>query len=485
MSTPLANDNTQIQLYINNLSLLHNLANYQSQMMYSRFPLHQKPGVLTELGKWFGLNYVYLSGTPLEPHDFWTQDPNWIRIPPVSSASASKDQQENINEGWREFTQATGDTTWDTRPKMLVVADNSRHFYDETFKFFTRGALLYEDGIPVLGKKNIDEYSLDELKQYDSIFMRSYGYKWQWNAYRLLDDYVKNGGNLIFDTGWQYNVPDYQLAKAPSFMPFGSLTWQNLDPDARLTVEDPVIAGDIDSSQLGDLKYGTASWGVSVPANLKSWAKPVVSADGKPLIVAGKYEKGKVIWIGFNIVAHAETKDSVEEAKLFRDLVSYVHEGRPTRTTYAVQKERISPDSVAFSLNQSVSTPSQLYFREAYYPDWRASLVSSNGNKNLTIQRAGPGFMLISLPPVTSGDKLLLEIKPSVGQIIATIVSIITFAGIVIYLFIPQIFVWVGSLFKRKMSGLKTHAKAKIVLPKGVTHKMRSTILGKEEDDDY
>jgi len=438
MSTPLVNSNSQIQVYINTLSLLHNLANYQSQIMYSVFPLYQTPGVLTEIGKWFGIEYVYLSGTPLEPHEYWNTDINWEKVPSVSNSIESK--EENINEGWRKFNLATGLTTWDTRPKVLVISNNSKFFYDESFRFFTRGALLYTDAIPVMGRNAIDYYSYDELKEYEAVFMRGYDYRLKWNAYRLLDRYVKNGGKLIFDTGWQYYVPDYQIDKAPAFMPFDNLTWENLSVDSVFKVEDTLIAKDVDVSKIGDLKYENGAWGVSVPGRMREWGNTVLSYDDKPLVVAGEYGKGKVIWIGFNIIPHQMAKESSDELLLFRNLMQYALSDLPESSEYQLQMNRITPDKIEFTLRDSYSGLSNIYFREAYFPDWKAKLISDNKSTRIKVARAGPGFMLLQLPAVKSGDKVVLEIEPSIKQKMMNMLAILTFLGLLLYLIKPGIY---------------------------------------------
>lgn len=445
MSTPLVNNNSQIQIYINSLSLIYNLANYQSQMMYSNYPLYQKPNVLTELAKWLGIKYVYLAGTPLEPQEYWKTDLNWKKI------SGEDDG------GWREFQGKAELTTWDNRPKILVVADDEKNFYDETFKFFTRGGLAYEQALPVQGGKFIDNYSQVELSKYQIILMRAYGYKNKNKAYKLLDNYVKEGGKLIFDTGWQYFVPDFEVVEAPNFMPFDGLVWKNLDRNTTFNIPN-----------LGDLTFGDSSWGVSTPTKLRDWAKVELSANDVPLVVSGNYGKGKVLWFGFNIIPHSEIKDNLSEVKLFNRLVTDLIEDNKNKE-FIVEKSRPNPDKVEFILSESVGETSNLYFREAYYPDWRAKLVSKDGeNKKLEIKRGGAGFMVISLSNTSMGDKVILEIKKPFSQFTANIVSILTFGVLTIYLFLPN-------LLEKLIS--------KIPRPKITTPKFR--VETKNEDEEY
>lgn len=425
MSLPLISNHSSIQIYMNTLNLIYNSWNYQSQVMYTTFPLLQKPGVLSELAKWFGLEYVYLTGSPSEPHSYWKEDKNWSEV---------KVDEKGL--GWRSFNLPTGEATWDNRPLILIISDNSKYFYDQTFKLFTKGALTYDMAIPVQGNKTVDAYSANELKKYHAIYMRGYDYNSRNKAYKLLDEYIKNGGILIFDTGWQYYVPDYQLDRAPAFMPFESLVWENLDTSAHYEIQDTKINNEVDASKLGDLKYDIGSWGVSVPTKLREWAKPVVTYADKPLVVKGRYGKGQVVWYGFNLVPHQEAKDSIEEVKLFNSLLTQVLP-KTNSTLYSVNTNKNSADSITFTFSDSVNDSSSFYFRNAYYPDWKAKLISKKSQTDIRVERSGPGFMLMKLPPITAGDRLNLEIKPSLGQIIANLVSISTGILILFFFFIP------------------------------------------------
>ena len=426
MATPLVTQNSQIQLYINTLSLIYNSWNYQSQVMYSNLAATQKPGVLTELGKWFGLNYVYLKGSTLEPSKYWQTDQNWQKI----------FTNETLG-GWEKFQTPVSLVSWDTRPKVLVITDTSRGLYDQTFRFATWGALPYDNFNLIIGKKSVDSYSLDELKKYDLILMRGYSYNSQSGAYNLLNDYVKGGGKLIFDTGWQYEIPDYQLSQAPDFMPFDSLVWKNLSTDSDYSLNSDF--NNVDVSKFGDLKYGDSSWGISAAQGLRSGAKVDLSYDNQPLIVSGSFGKGKVTWIGFNIIAHAIAKDSTEEAKLF-NLIANQMVSSGSSQSLDVSYLRPNPDKVEFKLNSDSNKASGIYFRESYFPYWHAYLISEGKSSVLTVESAGPGFMYIDLPPVKTGDSVTLEIEIPIWQKIADLISLLSFVLVLNYLFHPEIF---------------------------------------------
>lgn len=462
MLTPLVNSNSGIQVYINTLSLIYNAWNYQSQVMYTQFPLYQKPGVLTELAKWFGIDYVRLTGSKSEPLEYWKTDPNWRET-----------------DGWQEFTQPTGLATWDNRPRILIISNNAKDFYDQTLRFFTWGGLPYEMGIPIMGEKEVDKYSLSELKKFDMIFMRGYGYKSKNRAYKLLDNYVKSGGKLIFDTGWQYYIPDYQIETAPAFMPFEGLVWKNLPPNFNFQIEDPRFSDAVGNNKIGDLKWENTSWGVSIPTKMRSWAKSLLKYDGRTLMAVGKYGKGQVAWFGFNIVPHAEAKNALGEVYLFRELIRYMNSGFIKPDNYNISYMRVNPDKIEFEFKQDLLTVSSLYFRESYYPSWHAELISPSGSKSVPIYRAGPGFKLMYLPPVKSGDKIVLEVRKPLKEFLVQMVSVISGFLLIVFLIIPGVYkkIWDTALKSSMVERFVTSQKNRI------SHKAKK--LTQNDDIDY
>lgn len=417
MATPLVTNNSLIQTYINTLSLIYNLWNYQSQSMYTQFPLYEKPGVLSEIARWFGINYVFLTGAPQEPLVDYEKDSNWGKI------GASKD-------GWMKFNDPVTLATWDNRPRILVISDNSKYFYNQTFKFFTWGALPYKNALPIIGRKEVDSYSLKELQKFDAIFMRGYDYKFKPFAYNLLNNYVKNGGKLIFDTGWQYLVPDYKIKNTPEFMPFTSLSWKNLKTDSNWSEND-----------FAPLTWEDTSWGVSVPDKVKPWAKTILTYANEPLAITGNYGKGSVLWFGFNIIPHAEGKDSLSEVLFFSNAVDQYILGTDKKyNEFSLEYERVSPDKIRLKLNEDQAKPTNIYFRESYYPDWKAKLISNNKSKNIKIYAGGPGFMVIEVPSAKKGDIIEVKIIKPFKQIFMELVSLLTFLLLVVGTFMPKIF---------------------------------------------
>ena len=76
-------------------------------------------------------------------------------------------------------------------------------------------------------------------------------------------------------------------------------------------------------------------------------------------------------------------------------------------------------------MSPSAGDTTWLYWREAYYNDWRAKLTDSQGTREIPIYRAGPGFMLM---PIQTGSELVsvtLDWEPALLERAAFIASVL------------------------------------------------------------
>ena len=83
----------------------------------------------------------------------------------------------------------------------------------------------------------VDDYSADQLSLFPALVLVGYRYHDRNKAFGLLNDYVRAGGSLYIETGWQYVDPDWDLGSpTPSVLPVGELRWGSLDPNAPVLV---------------------------------------------------------------------------------------------------------------------------------------------------------------------------------------------------------------------------------------------------------
>jgi hypothetical protein len=160
-----------------------------------------------------------------------------------------------------------------------------------------------------------------------------------------------------------------------------------------------------------------------------------LSNQGHPLIVAGEYGQGRVVWSGMNFVAHLIAYDNEEEGRLLHNLLDWLSEGIESAELAPPLVVRDHPDRVDFSMDAVSGSTTWLYWREAYYPNWHAYLNDGNGEREILIYRAGPGFMLMPIDTTAESVSVRLEWQSSIierAAIAASLLGIILLMAIVI-----------------------------------------------------
>jgi hypothetical protein len=253
-----------------------------------------------------------------------------------------------------------------------------------------------------------------------------------------LDKYVHDGGKLYISTGWQYIDKDWQSNNLPSFFPVNSVSWSSdLPADSNIVKAEQTLITDVDTANLSSLVWAGKTWGVSQGLGVRDWAQTLYTANGKPLIAAGNYGQGKVVWSGLNFPGHITAYEyNKEEIKLFNKLLLWLVAADDTNIQTDLTDVNIFrnyPDKVSFTFNDAVASSSNFYWRESFFPDWHAYFISGSERKSIPILQAGPGFMFMHLPMVKKGDRLVLEFSPGLRMIFYITLSVIVFSALVIY----------------------------------------------------
>lgn len=421
-SLNIISDISMINLYAVQLSLIGTYWGYQAQVFYIDDP-NTIP--VANMAKYFGTKYVLAS-------EFHKQTEKYEKNP--------KDWEKVDEQGFYKLKDSPQLYSWSVKkPSILVIGNKKLQAYEPVFRTSVNGALGYDDGILVRGKDDIDDYSLSELKRFKGIILSGYSYKNKGSAYKLLDRYVKDGGSLFISTGWQYVDKDWESKNNPDPLPVKNLVWSSqFNKNSKFRLKDTEIGNSIDLGKFSPLAWEGQGWGVSVPkGEIKDWAHVVLQIDDAPLVVAGTYGKGKVVWSGLNWPGHVNAFNfNKEEIMFLHNVFKWLINSDPIEEREQSRKLtmiRDFPDRIGFNFLEKTDSSSILYWRESYFPDWKATLSIGEKKIRPTIYRAGPGFMLMHLPPINSGDKLVLEFDPGIREILFRLITIITLLFVGIY----------------------------------------------------
>jgi len=301
--------------------------------------------------------------------------------------------------------------SFSSKPAILITEKPGREIYMTIFRLANDGLLPYQEAYLVEGEERIDFYTLDDLKPFEAIFLVGYDYRNGNKAWETLAAYVAQGGSLFVDTGWQFAVAEWEFEIAPDVLPIKQLTWMDYGMDVEYELGQVEIAEDVDVGQFKPLVWEGQPWALSGAESIdvREWGRTVLSIAGKPLIVAGEYGEGRVVWSGMNLINHAlYLGENQEELELLHNILDWLLEGKVGEELDPPGIERAYPDRVIFSISTVSEGRNWLYWREATYPNWHAYINDGDVQREIPIYRGGPGFMFI--PIETSSKEAQIEL---------------------------------------------------------------------------
>jgi len=467
MAEPFYSNVPELPVYFNIGTLMYKMWNYQISVFNQVESPWPQATIMYELSKYFGLEYVLLPEEIMpmdryteagwESFKRWYEDSGWLTL-------------------WK-FKEPVGLLRATTKPVVLVIGQDKVDGYFRVFHLANLGALPFEEALIVKGGPYADAYSADELSKFDAVILEGYAYK-KGNlkkGWAELEEYVKGGGTLLINTGWQYSSADWELSETPEFFPLTTLEWIDIGTTGDFVNENSEIAGEVDLSKFDPLVFAGEAWNVSSSdrAGLRDWAQVIISANDVPLVAGGEFGEGKVVWLGLDLPGHIGSyNDNEEEVVLYKNLVSYLLKGKEGKVLQASFK-RDYPDKLEITINESSNQKTAIYWSEAYYPDFKAKLIENGKTIKIEKYKAGPGMTLFVLPSVSVGSKIIYEYKTPIIIIVAKLIPLITLTLLIYVIIKPNFLQKATNFLSQKISG----SRKKIV--KGVigTHH--------DEDIDY
>lgn len=341
-------------------------------------------------------------------------------------------------------------TEWPAGATMLVIGSDQRsisHPYNDIFERATSGLIPFASGWLIRDQSPyVDDYSAEQLAQYPALMLVGYRYHDRSRAWGLLDGYVRAGGSLYVETGWQYVDPDWDLGSpAPSVLPVGELHWAPLDPSA------PVLVSGVASPSWGSMAYAGSGWGASSASagSLRPGAEPLVSVGGRVVVARWQLGRGRVVWSGMNLIAHDSGAGSPVEdqfaAGAFKWLLGAGDSVAPQADSTVTW---IGNDQARLDLSPSAG-PTWVLFKESFAPGWSAQLSWPNspgvtaGRRSVPLLDGEMDFIVARLDSVPPGAQLMFSYGPTIGVYLAWVLSALSLAGLVAWVFRPA---WFGRL---------------------------------------
>jgi hypothetical protein len=413
---PIYSGGSQIESYTQQLSLVHLMWGYQLGIFYS--DEYGSPNAINNLADWMGIEYVFLDPTR-DPVDKYGES-TWSSI------------YEGVIFGDRDILVLKNLTepefvTLSNKPVILVIGALEKGVYADVFNLAIEGQALYDDYILVEGEGQVDQYTLEELRNFDILLLHGYEYKKDKKAWQLLQDYVSSGGALFIDTGWEYQIPEWEFSQAPSVLPISQSSWTNYGKVTQYELAQSSITEGINPALFDPLIWEDDPWSVSGTDenSIRDWGTAILRVQEHPLIVSGEFDHGRVVWSGMNLISHLIAYDNEEEAKLLHQLFNWLKGSKEGTEIRPPLVEREHPDVVNFTITNPQGGKSWLYWREAYYTNWHAYLRDATGEQEIPIYRGGPGFMLMPIETSSEEVSVTLRWESSVIESASIVVSIL------------------------------------------------------------
>jgi len=412
---------SQMSLYTFNLFLNRPLWGYQQAVFYSGEGKYRSAKPLNEIANWYGINYVALD--PREDPVYKYEQSNWIMT----------EGKEGVQIWQNPTAPRLAELT--SQPKVLVIGGKQQFAaYEQIYRLANYGGLSWREAYLVAGNGNVDDYQLAELERFEALILYGYSYRDRQKAWQLLEDYVRGGGRLWLDTGWQYTSADWEMAQAPTGLPFESLGWHNLGQTGAYVLADE-WQSKVSAADFAALEWEGKGWGFSSfeSGKLRDWGETVLSVADYPLVVSGRLGQGRLVWSGMNLPAHAITYENEAEVELFHQLMLWLLDGYGRRE-YPVAVTRTHPDTVLFKTEQAVAEGTALLWRESRIPYWQAE----SGGKRLAVYPAGPELTLVLLPALPAGATISLQIQMPLQYLALKLMSLLVLLFLVALAVRPQ-----------------------------------------------
>lgn len=277
-----------------------------------------------------------------------------------------------------------------------IVVFTTRAGYEDIMRLLGSANINSRKLIPVYGGQYIDSVSISDLKSFDAVILNEYSYKNQGKSFGILEEYVREGGDLYIDTGGE--VKESESASLPEPFPITSSIRRGYGKDWDLQTEQSVLLEGVDTLRFGKLLFNEDEWKISAPQNeeyLREGSQVILQHKGKPVLIERLFGKGKIVWSGFNLPYHYNQYKSDDEAKLFNNIIrsfTRIQDSEPL----SAEAVWLRPEKVTLTTDQK---PHGILFKEQGYEGWNVKFASE-GNRKLPFYLVGPtypGFMYIPL----------------------------------------------------------------------------------------
>lgn len=234
-----------------------------------------------------------------------------------------------VSDGMTVLSRRTADTSH--RPAVRYLGKAWENYLETVDDF--KIDLFYDGGFEGwAGSVFMDAYPAAELEKYNAVAV--YRVRWydRGQAERILGDYLAAGGTVVFDASGNLGAADYPLLDTILFDTV--IRQRKTAPDATLAASVgfatrhpglPASAQDSWTDEGGGAWFGADYAAVpGTPAR-----ETLLSLGGSPVVTLQRIGRGRLYWIGANLIWHAFKNGGAQERALIQAVLDEAVERPP------------------------------------------------------------------------------------------------------------------------------------------------------------
>ena len=264
-------------------------------------------------------------------------------------------------------------------------------------------------------KEYLDDYTIKELSRFDALLLCRYDYRRQSEMEQLLLQYTERGGVIILAPSYPHPILGMQLYTAES--------QGEHEIKANENFRD-IVFRDVNLSRFSPAVYaGLYPWryvAFNVTSSQRE-AETLLTIDGNPVLAVSTIGKGKILWIGFNFLAHINQFLNKDEERMIGNLIEWAC-GKPSRT-YISSFEKRPYGYIDATVNIDGDEPFWLLISETYYPGWKVYV----NQEPVEIYTSEPKLMVIRVETTFNNNlSISMRYEPTEIHILGFAVSILS-----------------------------------------------------------
>jgi hypothetical protein len=265
--------------------------------------------------------------------------------------------------------------------RVLIVTDKGG--YDTFIRALSLANLNGQLLIPLRGPESIEALTPNDLQGVKALIL----YQFQGQNLKLIEDYVRKGGNVYVDIG----ALEAQNPSIPKILGVKELELFDRETDWQLTQMDSPLLEGIKINDFSPLKYGNDPWKIIAPpqsAYLEDWLNPVLLQRNRPILSSGKLGEGNFIFSGINLPFHITSYTNSEEVGLFTNIISSITQKPGPIGEFSLNRKKPSDYSLSYA------SASGIFIKENYDSGWQATI---NG-RTVALKKASLNLMYLPIP---------------------------------------------------------------------------------------